>query len=195
MTTPDKPTQPDTSAEFFEQLYQNAEDPWDFRNSSYERERYAAIVDSVSDRQYRSAFEPGCAIGELTAMLAPLCRSLEAMDFSATAVEAARHRCRDYPQVHIYRGALPDDVPTRRCDLVVFSEVGYYFTPEELESLVLKLWSITDPGGRLVACHWLGHSDDHQLHGTEVHEILNRALGDPDLERPAEGYTLQRWSK
>lgn len=196
MTANNQPSRPDTSPEFFERLYQRSEDPWDFRHSTYERDRYAAIVACIDDRQYRSAFEPGCAIGELTAMLAPLCQSLEAIDFSASAVTTARHRCRDYPQVHIHQGALPESVPARPCDLIVFSEVGYYFAPDSLESLVVQLWSILEPGGRLVACHWLGHSDDHQLHGAEVHDIMVRVLGaQGDLKSADRGYTLQRWSK
>ncbi len=186
----------DTSSEFFERLYQNSEDPWNFRNSAYERERYAAIVASIGDRQYPSAFEPGCAIGELTAMLAPLCQSLEAIDFSASAVETTRHRCRGYPQVRVHQGALPENLPTGPCDLIVFSEVGYYFTPDDLESLVIQLWTILEPGGLLVGCHWLGYSEDHRLHGQEVHDIMHRVLGAPvDLKRPEQGYTLERWSK
>lgn len=189
-------SQPDTSPEFFERLYKRSEDPWNFRHSTYERDRYAAIVASVNDRHYRSAFEPGCAIGELTAMLAPLCRSLDAIDFSASAVKTARHRCRDYPQVHVHQGTLPADIPAGSCDLIVFSEIGYYFTPEALESLVIQLWGILAPGGRLVACHWLGHSDDHQLHGKEVHAILRKLLGNfTDLKSPDEGYTLQHWNR
>lgn len=189
-------SQPDTSPEFFEHLYQGSEDPWNFRHSAYERNRYAAIVACIADRHYRSAFEPGCAIGELTAMLAPLCQSLVAIDFSALAVATARQRCRDYPQVHIHQGELPEDLPDQPCDLIVFSEIGYYFTPEELEALVLQLWAILEPGGRLVACHWLGHSNDHQLHGGEVHTIMGRVLGDRgELDGADEGYTMQRWSK
>ncbi|MCL7945398.1 SAM-dependent methyltransferase [Marinobacter sp. ATCH36] len=185
-----------SSPEFFERLYQEAEDPWNFRNSDYERQRYAAIVDNVRDRQYRSAFEPGCAIGELTVLLAPFCESLEAMDCSLTAVNTARHRCRDYPQVQVHQGALPEDLPVRRFDLIVFSELGYYFNRDDLASLVIQLWSKLEPGGRLIACHWLGHSDDHQLHGAEVHKIMARILQERgDLKDTDRGYALQRWGK
>ncbi|MBL3556990.1 MULTISPECIES: SAM-dependent methyltransferase [Marinobacter] len=196
MSSDERQHHPDTSPAFFERLYQSSEDPWNFRHSTYERERYAAICHSLADREYRSAFEPGCAIGELTAMLAPLCHSLEAIDFSASAVETARHRCQDYRHVDIHKGALPEDIPAGPLDLIVFSEIGYYFTPEALESLIIQLWSILEPGGRLVACHWLGHSDDHQLHGSKVHNILGRVLGAPEGPKTVnDGYTLQRWSK
>ena len=187
---------PDTSPTFFERLYRNAEDPWNFRGSGYERKRYAEIVAWVDDRRYQSAFEPGCAIGELTAMLAPLCRSLKAMDFSASAVSRARSRCRNFPQVQVYQGALPDDIPGEPCDLIVFSEIGYYFPFPELERLSTRLWSTLLPGGRMVACHWLGHSGDHELHGSQVREVMLKTFGPPDRENnPADGYTLQRWTK
>lgn len=187
---------PDTSPEFFDRLYRNSEDPWNFRHSTYERSRYEAIVDAVNDKHYGKAFEPGCANGELTALLAPFCESLEALDCSAAAVEIARSRCRNYPQVNIRQGILPADLPTQACDLIVLSEVGYYFTREDLASMIAQLWSRLEPGGRLIACHWLGHSEDHQLHGSDVHETIDQVLNARgDLSTLNSGYSLQRWSK
>lgn len=187
---------PDTSPEFFDRLYRNSEDPWNFRHSTYERARYQAIVDSVNDRRYAAAFEPGCAVGELTALLAPYCKSLKAIDCSATAVEIARSRCCEYPQVEVSQGILPADLLTQTCDLIVFSEVGYYFSREALAPLIAQLWSRLEPGGRLIACHWLGHSEDHELHGAEVHETIGQVLrARGDFDGLDNGYTLQRWSK
>lgn len=195
--TPRKPaSSPDTSHEFFDQLYRNLNDPWNFRNSVYERERYHAIVECIGDREYESAFEPGCAIGELTRLLAPYCNTLDALDCSITAVQRARTRCREYPQVNVRQGALPGDLPTKNTDLIVVSEVGYYFTPVELASLVAQLWSKLRVGGRLVACHWLGHSNDHWLHGAEVHQLIREVLNKSEnYTAPSQEYVLQRWQK
>ena len=33
-----------------------------------------------------------------------------------------------------------------------------------------------EPGGELIAVHWLGSSDDHMLHGDEVHATLRDSL-------------------
>ncbi|WP_298447474.1 SAM-dependent methyltransferase [uncultured Marinobacter sp.] len=194
---PNKPSScPDTSPEFFDRLYQNSQDPWDFRHSMYERARYRAIVEAVNDRRYKNAFEPGCAIGELTAMLAPFCESLRAIDCSVTAVEIARSRCREFPNIDIRQGELPEDLPKQTCDLIVFSEVGYYFSRQALASLIARLWLGLEPSGRLIACHWLGHSKDHKLHGTAVHDALTQVLGASDnLNAGNDGYILQRWSK
>jgi len=62
-----------TSAEFFETMYAEREDPWEFASSQYERDRYATIVRALNNRRYQYAFEPGCSIGILTAQLARFC--------------------------------------------------------------------------------------------------------------------------
>lgn len=187
---------PDTSPRFFEQLYRGKEDPWNFRRSPYERQRYQAILDVLDDRSYARAFEPGCSIGELTAGLAPCCERIDGIDLSPSAVNRARDRCGALPQVSVYQGALPDDIPDGTFDLIVFSEIGYYFSLPELTSIIERLWCSLRPGGRFVACHWLGHSADHVLHGLEVAGTLEAVLGRDELRHPIGGaYHLQRWSR
>ncbi len=111
-------------------------------------------------------------------------------------MEIPKARCRLFPQVHIRDGTLPEDLPTQTFDLIVFSEVGYYFSRQELASLIARLWSRLKPDGRLIACHWLGHSEDHKLHGRVVHETINHALAArSDFYRADDAYTLQSWSK
>jgi hypothetical protein len=63
-----------------------------------------------------------------------------------------------------------------RFDLIVFSEIGYYFSKPELRELVRGLAGGLQPGGDLVAVHWLGQSADHVLHGDEVYRVLAAAL-------------------
>ncbi|WP_148863570.1 SAM-dependent methyltransferase [Marinobacter fonticola] len=196
MTSHTQAFSPDTSPEFFESLYRNSEDPWDFRSSAYERNRYSDIVGGINDRHYTNAFEPGCAIGELTALLAPYCQSLHAMDCSAAAVQSAQRRCDEFAHVDIRKGSLPGDLPGQTFDLIVFSEVGYYFTRHDLALLVARLWTRLKPGGRIIACHWLGSSRDHRLHGSVVHQTMDQVIrtpGDFDIANP--GYALKRWTK
>ena len=186
----------DTSARFFEQLYREADDPWNFRHSPYERGRYQAIVKCLGGRRYRRALEPGCAIGELTSMLAPLCDEMKAFDLSASAVTTARLRCREEAHVSIATGSLPADMPEGSFDLIIFSELGYYFTAGELGRVARLLWTALEPGGRFVACHWLGHSDDHRLHGSDVGQVLTQQFGPSDMEtQPGEGFLLQHWTR
>lgn len=61
-------------------------------------------------------------IGVLTAMLARRCNRLLACDVAAGAVQAAR-RTRDLPHVLVQRRQIPQQWPTGRFDLIVFSEI------------------------------------------------------------------------
>lgn len=161
-----------TSAEFFDRKYQQDDDPWHFETSPYERHRYLTVIDSLAERRFARAFEPGCSVGVLTALLAPYCACLEAIDISETAVRRAQDRCSQFKSVNIREGSLPESIPTGEFDLIVFSELGYYFDKTQLARVVQDLSSHLAVGGLLVAAHWLGHSEDHLITGDDVHRII-----------------------
>jgi SAM-dependent methyltransferase len=183
-----------TSQAFFERKYLDKTDPWFFASSRYEQDRYAAIVNALSHRRYRRAFEPGCSIGMLTARLASLCGNVEAMDISPTAVGRARENCRRLPNVEIVCERLPMFVPTGSFDLVVLSEIGYYFDEEQLAATLKTVIAKIDRAGVLLATHWLGTSADHLLSGDRVHEIIGslNGLSHEHAERHAD-FRLDRW--
>jgi SAM-dependent methyltransferase len=156
----------------FEEKYQQHGDPWGFSSSPYEPRRYELTVAALPRRRYQRAFEPGCAIGELTFRLAARCTSLLAMDAAPTAVRAARARCATVPGVDVVVGEVPADWPGGHFDLVVLSELGYYFDVPELVALRDRAVGCLERGGTLLAVHWRGHSADHLLHGDEVHGHL-----------------------
>jgi protein-L-isoaspartate O-methyltransferase len=162
--------------EAFEQRYRMDPDPWCFATSSYERERYETTMGALTREHYWNAYEPGCSIGELTARLAPRCARVLATDVSVTAVERARRRCAGLKNVRVECGDLrtvPADAPF---DLIVLSELAYYFEASQLEAIALRLADALCTGGSLLAVHWLGESADHILHGDEAHAILMKTL-------------------
>jgi len=183
-----------TSEAFFERMYRQNSDPWSFASSAYERDRYEAIVDSLSHRRYQHAFEPGCSIGMLTGRLASLCDCIDATDISATAVKIARHNCRNLPNVRVTRGALPQFIPAGGFDLIVLADIGYYFEEHDLQSLAADLLSRIHKPGVLLAAHWLGVSKDHVLSGDRVHELLGalKGLSGRQAERHG-GFRLDCW--
>ena len=160
----------------FEALYRENSDPWNFAASGYERSRYAATLVALSRTSYGTAFEPGCSVGELTAELATRCARVIATDIAPTAVARARHRCQNWPHVDIACADLSAGIPDSLFDLVVFSEIGYYFELSDLRTLVATIARQLQPGGEFIAVHWLGHSADHVLHGDMVHELLRQSL-------------------
>ena len=160
-----------TPASSFEEKYRDLGDPWHFRTSRYEQRRYGIAMAILPALRYRRAFEPGCSVGELTARLAFRADALLAMDCSPTAVETARARCRGLDHVTFAVGELPGAWPVGAFDLVVLSEIGYYFDRADLRGIVSRSAAALLPGGTLLALHWRGHSEDHVLHGDEVHAV------------------------
>jgi SAM-dependent methyltransferase len=163
------------SPEAFEARYREQGDPWDFAHSAFEQGRYDDILDSIPTERCAHAYEPGCSIGALTVRLAARCDRLDAVDVSATAVARARERCRALRNVRVAVGSVIDPPPSD-LDLIVFAEIGYYFAVEELDTIATRLRDALRPDGHLLACHWLGESADHRLHGRLVHDRLHEVM-------------------
>lgn len=161
----------------FEARYRCDPDPWRFGDNEYEQRRYEITVAALPRRRYRRAFEPGCATGELTRRLAQRCDNVVAWDGSPTVVEHARQRCAELTNVEWGVGAVPDDWPAGDFDLVVLSEIGYYFDRSELSRLASLACETLERRGTLLGVHWLGDSHDHVLHGDDVHQVLSEIDG------------------
>lgn len=183
-----------TDSGFFESQYRKNADPWDFAGSDYEQGRFESIVQALSLRRYARTMEPGCSIGTLTERLAGLADHVDAFDFSATAVQAATQRCSALPNVNVRQDALKDTTTVAGYDLVVLSEVGYYFQPLTWQGMVSRFAHQLEPGATLLASHWLGESRDHHQSGDGVHDILRaEPLLHLEHEERHPGYRLDRF--
>jgi SAM-dependent methyltransferase len=111
---------------YFEQLYRDKGDPWQFASSPYEQAKYRHSLQALPKDKYASALEVGCSIGVLTRLLAGRCTALLAVDVSETALAEAARRCADAPNVTFARLQIPQDAVDGRFDLIVLSEVVHY---------------------------------------------------------------------
>jgi SAM-dependent methyltransferase len=185
-----------TSPEFFDAKYERSADPWNFASSAYELQRYSAIVGSLRPRTFERAFEPGCSIGVLTERLAEFCKHVDALDVSARAIARASERCRPLPNVHIKVGSLVNAMPGGQFDLIVLSEIGYYFESPALAAIGKDLVSRLIPRGVLLGAHWLGYSPDHLLSGDQVHGIMDALPGlKTSFAERYPGYRINHWTK
>jgi SAM-dependent methyltransferase len=132
--------------------------------------------------RYRAAFEPGCSIGVLTQMLAPRCGTLLACDLAAAAVMAAAGRTSDLPQVRVERREIPGQWPPGRFDLVVLSEILYYFGDHDLEQVLEHAAASLEPDGTLLAVHWRHPVAEYPRTADDVHRVL---AAQPGLARLA----------
>ena len=191
---------PDTSADFFEAMFRGSSDPWNFAADPYEQFRYNTILRALEPGPYRHAYEPGCSVGALTEKLAGICERVDACDFSPSAVAEAEARCKLLPGVSVRVGSLRHDVTFGQYDLIVLSEIGYYFSLTEWSALLAGMVDRMQPGTVLLASHWLGSSPDHVLSGDEVHGLLahpelKHEHGERHPDAVRGGFRLDRWRR
>ncbi len=160
------------NAKYFDEVYAARKDPWDFETSEYERDKYAHTLESLPRERYATAFEFGCSIGVLTAQLALRCDSLLSVDISEAALQQARERCANLPQVELRRMSLPAEFPDGKFGLILVSEVAYYLSRPDLESLADKLATHQEPEADLVLVHFTPLVPDYPATGDQVHEYF-----------------------
>jgi SAM-dependent methyltransferase len=160
-------------ARHFERLYRDSDDPWSMRKRWYEARKRALTLACLPKAQYEAGFEPGCANGELSAALASRCKTLLVSDLNATAVELARQRLRELPQVRIEQRAMPHQWPPRQFDLIVISELAYYLQAAELDLLISHAIASLTGDATLLACHWRHSMQAGGVGAEQVHAALN----------------------
>jgi SAM-dependent methyltransferase len=180
--------------EYFEDKYRRDIDPWQFRSSDYEREKYQATIAALNRPRYSRALEVGCSIGVFTRLLAARCDTLVAIDASATAIAAAQENAP--ANVTFQVGTLPQDFPPGPFDLIVLSEVLYYFAEADLQHVAALCLDALAPGGEIIGCHWLGETNypltGEAASGLFAAEVAVRLPVRAPLRD--EVYRLERWS-
>ena len=174
----EEPTKREQSldADYFDGVYQASDDPWSFTTSDYERSKYEHTLASLPRERYESALEIGCSIGVLTRLLADRCDSLLSVDIAEKPLRQARKRLANHPHVRFEQMMIPREFPEEQFDLIVVSEVGYYWSPQDLEHAVAQVGQSLTKGGTLLLVHFTPYVPDYPLTGDEVHETFERLL-------------------
>jgi len=156
---------------YFERLYARDWDPWGFEDRWYEQRKYALTLAALPCERYVSGFEPGCSIGVLSAQLAQRCDRLVAWDIVPSALEKAKHRLAECPRVRFEQRCVPEEWPAEHFDLIVLSEIVYYFDPETAEHLRDQAVASALPGATVVAVHWRGRTN-YPLSGDQANRLI-----------------------
>lgn len=158
--------------DYFDDLYARHDDPWGFDSRWYEERKRGVLLAALPRPRYRSAFEAGCSTGAVTAHLADRCDRVLAVDLAPAALERARRRLDGNENVEVRRAQLPDAWPEGEFDLVVLSEVAYYWGAGDLDrGLTASVGSLSGDG-HLVACHWRHPVAEYPRGGDSVHDAL-----------------------
>jgi SAM-dependent methyltransferase len=169
------------SPNYFDSMFLASDDPWQFKTRWYEARKRSMLLACLPQRRYASAFEPGCANGELSVDLSQRCDQLLIADCSKVALDIAKTRAANLKNVSAVHATLPEEWPAGIFDLVVISELGYYFGSDALAKLSRKIEASLTPAGTLLACHWRKRIEGCDFDGAEVNDFLHQQLRWPKL--------------
>lgn len=166
---------PSATPEELDALYERNPDPWNFRASAYEREKYLQTLASLPKQRYLSALEVGASIGVLGRLVAPRCDRYLGIDASRRAIDIAR---RDLPASMAFRFCVvPERFPDGPFDLILLSEVLYFLARDDIEVLASQVVAAA-PQGDVVCVNYLG-ATDRDLDGAQAVRIFTAAFGRP----------------
>lgn len=168
---------PSTTVADFEEKFRRSPDPWGYRTRWYERRKRAILLASLPRERFDRALELGCANGELTAELAARCAHLVAVDGAESALRLARERVPPPADVVFEKRRLPGDWPDGTFDLIVVSEIAYYWSAEALTEAIARIDGALSRDGVLVLCHWTHAMTDAATPVDLVHAAFEAAGG------------------
>lgn len=180
--------------ERFERKYETSADPWSYRTSGYERDKYAATLAALPQGPLSRALEVGCSIGVFSRLLAARCEQLVAIDFSTRALALARVELAGVPNVELRNASFPEQAPEGEWDLIVCSEVLYYLDEPVLADAIGWLGAHLQHGASVLAVSWRGRGAEEPFSGDEAHERLASELGRwHALDGRCDAYRLDRF--
>jgi SAM-dependent methyltransferase len=175
----------------FRSLYQANPDPWGFETSGYEQAKYRRSLDVLGDRGFSSGLEVGCSIGILTRMLAPRCSRLLGVDIVDDPLPAARARCADFSGTRFEQMRIPMDWPDDHFDLIVFSEVLYFLSADDIARCAQRVLKTLLPKSAVLLVNWSQKTDDPST-GDTAPDLFIRHVTDRLLVSHAERHRQYR---
>lgn len=161
----------------FDALYADKSDPWDYQTSPFEAEKRLKTIEALRGRTFQAGLELGCSIGVLTADLSLHCETLVGVDGSPIACNLARDRLSDRPHVQILQARFPEGleklVALGPLDLIVLSEVLYFFSYEDMTALAAYVKSSLTADGLCIVVNFDGDTQAG-FSGIEANQLFEQ---------------------
>lgn len=189
------------SESYFDKLYSDNSDPWHYQTRWYEQRKRDMCLAVLPQATYKNAIELGCGNGVFSELLARRCQDLISIDGNNKAVQLAKQRLADATHVRVVQGIIPSILSTLRqallqaypssnaslldhspakqppFDLIVISEVLYYLSPSDIDTVIAWIGQNLAKGGTLLCCHWRYAIDGFKMTGETIHRRLQQAFG------------------
>ncbi|WP_201555504.1 class I SAM-dependent DNA methyltransferase [Psychrobacter sp. 72-O-c] len=202
------------SESYFDALYSDNTDPWQYQTRWYEKRKRDMCLAVLPQAQYGNAIELGCGNGVFSELLARRCEALVSTDGNNKAVQLAKQRLAGLPHVRVIQGAIPNALLTLKealltayplsdnlftnkslankppFDLIVISEILYYLSPNDIDTVIAWIGQNLAIGGTLLCCHWRYAIDGFAMTGETVHQRLHQAFNLVNNADNVEGHQI-----
>ena len=182
---------------YFDTLYADNTDPWYYQTRWYEQRKRDICLAVLPQAHYNSAIELGCGNGVFSKLLAQRCQNLLSIDGNNNAVQFAKERLAELPQVKVIQGIIPNvllnleaallsnQLPANQSqdnkpafDLIVISEILYYLSLNDIDRVIAWVKQNLIVGGTVLCCHWRYAIDGFVMTGETVHQRLHHAFNE-----------------
>lgn len=183
------------SESYFDALYNDNNDPWQYQTRWYEKRKRDICLTLLPQSQYDNAIELGCGNGVFSELLAHRCQALISIDGNHQAVQLTKERLADLSHVRVIQGVIPNTLLTLKeaiietyseandtstskppFDLIVISEILYYLSPNDIDTVIAWSKHNLAIGGTILCCHWRYAIDGFLMNGETVHQRLQQAF-------------------
>jgi 2-polyprenyl-3-methyl-5-hydroxy-6-metoxy-1,4-benzoquinol methylase len=173
-----------------DRLYRASDDPYGFTRDreQFRFQRAMQMLSAVGNgRPFGRTLEVGCAEGMFTERLADCCESVLAVDLASIALERAKRRCRNRPNITFVQWNVRKDVVDGTFDLIVATGVlEYILRRRTLRGACDRLIRALRPGGYLLLGNTVTQNEmEHTWIGKRLIRgtLINDYVGsDPRLE-------------
>ncbi|MFD1261817.1 class I SAM-dependent methyltransferase [Entomomonas asaccharolytica] len=164
-------------AQYFDQLYQSSDKPWQNEDDWYEKRKRHLINACLIKQHYNQILELGCGTGFNTELLSKRCNFLLGFDFSSIALEIAKEKLAEQSHVEFRCLDLPAQWPAdtkAKFDLIVVSEFAYYLTDDDLKLIISCCVNSLAVDGELIFCNWLPDCHDRLQDTQHIHQLVSQ---------------------
>lgn len=161
---------------YFIGRYAARSDPWELSNSQYEVRKRQHVLEMLPRSHYHRGYEPGCARGDLTRLLAPRVAELWAVETVSKAITITNKTCASYSNVRTIRADIRYWTPPGPIDLVVFSEILYYFSASDFHRIISQIGAQLSNDANVIAVHRC-RRPGAGWNATQLHKVLTLTLG------------------
>lgn len=174
---------------FYFELKYIRNNPYRVNGSFYDIEQCNRAVEIIKGRRYSSILEIGCGNGYLLERYSSLSDRVIVTDISRLALKRAKERLKGKKHIEFRQSDLLKEDINEKFDLVICSEVLYYFTLDQLKGVVPKILNYIKKDGNLLSIHIRSLNDDtsgfpYKAFGARtIHQFLESTEGLKTLKR------------